>query len=187
MDALLTGMLAVLLAETGGRTQLLAALCAIRFDREGRVIAGLLCAILLNVAISAWLGSFIHAAISEDALMFFYALACLFAGLMMLAPHRRVEEPEQGLGAFFGTFVALFLSMLGDKSQFLIGATAARTDMPLWAGIGGFLGLAVACIPAVIFRNQLARALPLVWVRRVGGGLFTVLGVILSLAALGLI
>ena len=187
MDALLTGMLAVLLAETGGRTQLLAALCAIRFDREGRVIAGLLLAILANVAMSAWFGSFIHAAISEDALMFFYALACLFAGVMMLAPHRRVEEPEQGLGAFFGSFRALFFSMLGDKSQFLIGATAARTDMPIWAGIGGFLGLSMACIPAVVFRNQLARAVPLVWVRRAGGAVFTMLGLVLSLAALGLI
>ncbi len=187
MDAFLTGMLAVLLAETGGRTQLLAALVAIRFDRDRLVMAALLLAILINVVISAVLGQLIHGWISEDALMFFYALACLFAGLTMLAPHRRVDEPVMKLGAFFGSFLALFLSMLGDKSQFLIGATAARTDMPVLAGMGGFVGLALACVPAVVFRNQLARAVPLVWVRRIGGGLFTLLGIGIALAAIGLI
>ena len=187
MDAFLTGMLAVLLAETGGRTQLLAALVAIRFDRDRPVMAGLLLAIALNAAISAVLGGWIHAMIGEDALIFFYALACLFAGLTMLAAHRSVEEPEMGLGAFFGSFTALFLCLLADRSQFLIGATAARTDMPLLAGIGGFLGLSIACVPAIVFRKQLSRAVPLVWIRRVGGGLFTVIGVVLALVALDLV
>lgn len=187
MDAFLTGMLAVLLAETGGRTQLLAALLAIRFGRDRLVMAGLLLATLINVTVSAVLGGLIHGWISENALMFFYALACLFAGLSMLAPHRKVDEPILKLGAFFGSFLALFLSMLGDRSQFLIGATAARTDMPVLAAAGGFLGITLACVPAIVFRNQLARAIPLVWVRRVGGGLFTLIGIGLALAAFGLI
>ena len=183
----LTAMLAVLLAETGGRTQLLAALVAIRFERDRPVIAGLLLAVLLNVAVSALLGGWVHDLIGEDALMFFYALACLFSGLTMLAVRQRADEPMLRYGAFLGSFAALFLSMLGDRSQFLIGATAARTDMPLLAGMGGFLGLAAACVPAVILRNQFARAVPMVWIRRVGGGLFTLLGAGLALAALGLL
>ena len=187
MDAFLTSMLAVLLAETGGRTQLLAALVAIRFNRDRPVLAALLLAILINVAMSAVLGSLIHGWISENALMFFYALSCLFAGLVMLIPHRTVDEPVARLGAFLGSFTALFLTMLGDKSQFLIGATAARTDMALLSGIGGFCGLAIACVPAIIFRDQLARAVPLIWVRRIGGALFTLLGTGIALAALELI
>lgn len=187
MDAFLTAMLAVLLAETGGRTQLLAALAAIRFERDRLVLAGLMLAILINVVLSAIFGALIHDWIGENALMFFYALACLFAGLSMLAPHRRIDEPIAGLGAFGGSFLGLFLSMLGDKSQFLIGATAARTDMPLFAALGGFLGLAIACVPAVVLRNQLAEAVPLIWIRRIGGGAFTLLGIGLALAALGLI
>lgn len=186
MDAFLTSFLAVLLSEIGGRTQLLAALVAIRFDSDRRVMLGMMLAILVNVAVSAHLGSFIHGVISEHALMLFYALACLFAGLTMLAPHRGVAEPILRLGALPGSFAALFLSMLGDKGQFLILATAARTDLPLLAGAGGFLGLAAACLPAIVLRKHLAHVVPLVWVRRIGGALFTLIGVMLAITAFGL-
>ena len=112
MDGFLTTMLAVLLAESGGRTQLLAALTAARFQQDGAVLAGLLLAIVLNVALSAILGGLMHGWVSQDVLTFFYALACLFAGLTMLGSQQNVAGPVQKLGALLGSFLAVSLSML---------------------------------------------------------------------------
>ena len=187
MDGFLTTMLAVLLAESGGRTQLLAALTAARFRQDGAVLAGLLLAIVLNVALSAVLGGLMHGWVSQDVLTFFYALACLFAGLTMLGSQQDVAGPVHKLGALLGSFLAFSLSMLGDRSQFLILAIAARTDMPLFVAVGGLLGLAIACVPAIVFREEIARAVPLIRVRRIGGYLFTALGGFLTVVALDLV
>ena len=59
--------------------------------------------------------------------------------------------------------------------------------MPLFVAVGGLLGLAIACVPAIVFREEIARAVPLIRVRRIGGYLFTALGGFLTVVALDLV
>lgn len=187
MDALLSTFLSVFLAEMGDRTQILAAALALRYHRNGPVLAGLACATLLNCTISAVGGSVIDSWISEAPLKLFAGMAYIFAGAGMLMWRRKVD-PLAGwkTPAFLTAFFGLFILEFGDKSQFIIATQAART--PFWgmALTGGFLGIMAATIPAVILRERLAQIVPLKPIRWISGALLLGWGLMLALQAFGL-
>ena len=186
MDVALSTMLSVFLAEMGDRTQILAAVLALRYHRNGVVIAGLACATLLNCIISAVGGSVIDSWISEQPVKLFAGLAYIFAGAGMLLWRRNVD-PLSGwkTPAFLTAFLGLFILEFGDKSQFIIAAQSART--PFWGMtlIGGFIGIMAATVPAVILRERLAKILPLKPIRWISGALLLAWGLMLASQAFG--
>ena len=187
MDALLSTFLSVFLAEMGDRTQILAAALALRYHKNGAVLAGLACATLANCAISAAGGSVIDSWISEEPLKLFAGMAYIFAGAGMLM-WRRVVDPLSGwkTPAFLTAFLGLFILEFGDKSQFIIAVQAARYDYWGMAMAGGFAGIMAATIPAVILRERLAQILPLKPIRWISGALLLGWGIRLALQAFGL-
>ena len=187
MDALLSTFLSVFLAEMGDRTQILAAALALRYHKNGAVLAGLACATLANCAISAAGGSVIDSWISEEPLKLFAGMAYIFAGAGMLM-WRRVVDPLSGwkTPAFLTAFLGLFILEFGDKSQFIIAVQAARYDYWGMAMAGGFAGIMAATVPAVILREKLAQILPLKPIRWVSGALLLGWGILLALQAFGL-
>lgn len=187
MDALLSTFLSVFLAEMGDRTQILAAALALRYQKNGAVLAGLALATLLNCTISAIGGSVIDQWISEAPLKLFAGLAYIFAGAGMLMWRRKVD-PLSGwkTPAFLTAFLGLFILELGDKSQFIIAAQAARYEYWVMALIGGFVGIMAATIPAVILRERLAQIVPLKPIRWISGALLLGWGMMLALQAWGL-
>lgn len=188
MDAFLTSFLAVLLAEMGDRSQLLAAALAVRFHRNGAVIAGLALASLLNCTIAAVGGSVIDEWISEAPLTLFAGLAYIFAGVGMLLWRRKVDIlANWKTGAFMTSFLGLFILQFGDKSQFIIAANAARNDLWGFVLAGGLTGIMVATVPAIVLREKLAEILPVTWIRRVGGALLLLVGLYFALRAFGLV
>jgi Ca2+/H+ antiporter, TMEM165/GDT1 family len=184
MDAFLTTFLSVLLAEMGDRTQILAAALALRYHKNGAVLAGLALATLANCAISAAGGSVVDSWISEAPLKLFAGMAYIFAGIGMLMWRRKVD-PLSGwkLPAFWTAFLGLFILEFGDKSQFIIAVQAARTDFWGMVLAGGFAGIMAATVPAVILREKLAQMLPLKPIRWVSGALLLGWGIILALQA----
>lgn len=187
MDALLSTFLSVFLAEMGDRTQILAAALALRYHRNGPVLAGLALATLANCAISAAGGSVIDSWISEEPLKLFTGMAYIFAGAGMLM-WRRAVDPLSGwkTPAFLTAFLGLFILEFGDKSQFIIAVQAARYDYWGMAMAGGFAGIMAATVPAVILREKLAQILPLKPIRWISGALLLGWGIRLALQAFGL-
>ncbi|WP_138104309.1 TMEM165/GDT1 family protein [Parasphingorhabdus sp.] len=188
MDAFLTTLFAMVLAEFGDRPQILCAALAMRYGRNGTIIWALGLATLLNCLISAIAGAAINGWISEEPLQLFYALSLIFAGLGMVAWRRRVDLLENWtLGPFWTSFIGLFILQFGDKGQFIVAATAARTDMPLLTAAGAWLGIMIACVPAVFLQRKLAELIPIGPLRYVGGALFLLVGLVLALGAWGII
>ncbi len=187
MDALLSTLLSVFLAEMGDRTQILAAALALRYHKNGAVLAGLAGATLLNCGISAAGGSVIDSWISEAPLKLFAGLAYIFVGAGMLMWRRKVDPlTEWKTPAFLTAFLGLFILEFGDKSQFIVAAQAART--PFWpmAAVGGFVGIMAATIPAVIWRERLATLVPLKPIRWISSALLLGWGIMLAAQAFGL-
>jgi len=186
MDVALSTLLSVFLAEMGDRTQILAAALALRYHRNGAIIAGLACATLLNCIISAVGGSVIDNWISEQPVTLLAGLAYIFAGAGMLLWRRNVN-PLSGwkTPAFLTAFLGLFILEFGDKSQFIIAAQSART--PFWGMtlIGGFIGIMAATVPAVILRERMATILPLKPIRWISGALLLAWGLSLASQAFG--
>lgn len=188
MDAILTTFVSVLIAEIGDRTQILAAALALRYHRNGPVLAGLALATFINCLLSAMGGSFIDSWISERPVRLFAGLAYLFAGAAMLMWRRAVDPlKEWKMPAFVTAFLGLFILELGDKSQFIIAAQAARYEHWFMVPVGGFIGIMAATVPAVLLREKLAQVVPVKIIRWIGGGILLLWGIVLALQALGLV
>jgi putative Ca2+/H+ antiporter (TMEM165/GDT1 family) len=80
---------------------------------------------------------------------------------------------------FGSTFLAIFLAEMGDKTQ-LATLSFASTGSSRWLVFGASaLALVSTSAIAVIAGEAVARYIPPVWIKRVAGGLFIVLGVLM--------
>lgn len=187
MDALLPAFVAAFLAEIGDKTQLLAALLAIRFVRPVPVLAGIAVAALANALIAGAGGALLSGHVAHRPLTLLLALALIAAGAGAVW---RQKQPEVGiydrLGPFAASAVAFFILEFGDKTQFLTLAIAARAQAPLLAASGAAAGVLLAAAPAVALGRALSTAVPLGRIRLGIGIVFLLVGVATALGALRL-
>jgi Ca2+/H+ antiporter, TMEM165/GDT1 family len=184
MDSLLATLFSVLIAEIGDRPQILAAALALRFGMDRPVMLALALATAINCTVSAALGSAIDQYVSEDPVRLFNGLAYFLAGMGMLAWRRRVELLEGWkIQPFLTAFLGLFILQLGDKGQFIIAANAAMTPYWGFTALGGWIGIMAAIVPAIVLKERLAQRLPLNIIRRAGGVLLLLWGLIQALRA----
>lgn len=188
MSDFLPLFLSVLLAEIGDAPQLLAAILAMRFADKRPLLLGLCLAAAFSAAMSAVAGFGLHAVLNARALMGFQALTLIMAGGGMLVWKRRVKPlSDWQTGAFFTAFVGLAALQIGDKSQFLIAASAARMGSVAVPMLAGFLAILIACVPAIVLQERLARVLPITLLRKAGGAVLTIAGCVLMAKALGVV
>ncbi|WP_017669520.1 TMEM165/GDT1 family protein [Blastomonas sp. AAP53] len=187
MEAFVTTLLLTAIVQTGDRAQLLSAALGQRFDRPVPLLLAAFLASGLLAAVGALGGVVVGDWISIDALRLFYALSLLFAGLGMLAWRRPVGVLQRWrTGPFLTGLLGIAIVQFGDKGQFIIAATAARSHDWVWPLLGGWSGTMLGLAPAVIWQGELAR-LPLRAVRIAAGAIITLIGTALALAAFGLI
>lgn len=184
MDSLIATFFSALLAEMGDRSQILAAVLAMRFGRDRMVILALALATAINCTLSAVAGSVIDDWISEDPLRLFNGLAFVSAGVAMLWWRRPVDllsgwKIAPTLTAFLGLFILQF----GDKTQFIIAANAAMTPYPAFTALGGWLGIMAAVVPAIVLKERLAQMISLPKIRVAGGVLLLLWGILQALRA----
>jgi Ca2+/H+ antiporter, TMEM165/GDT1 family len=184
MDSLIATFFSALLAEMGDRSQILAAALALRYGWDRSVIWALALATAINCALSAAAGSVIDDWISEDPVRLFNGLAYASAGVAMLWWRRPVDLLSGWkIAPFWTAFLGLFILQFGDKTQFIIGANAAMTPWPVFTALGGWLGIMVAVVPAVLLKEKLAHMLPLRRIRMFGGIILLLWGVVQALRA----
>ncbi|MBB3983608.1 putative Ca2+/H+ antiporter (TMEM165/GDT1 family) [Sphingobium fontiphilum] len=187
MDALLTALLGCLLGEIGDKSQLLLIALAMRFNRNGVMIAAIAVAAIANAALSAAAGAFIAPMLATNARILFLALALIFLGGGLLM---RVRQPDMlegwRLGAFLTSALGLFILGFGDGPQFLILGVATRTGEPMLAALGGAIGVIAAQTTAVLMRERLLAVLPIRAIRLGGGALVLAAGFMVGATALSL-
>jgi putative Ca2+/H+ antiporter (TMEM165/GDT1 family) len=178
MQALITSVAVVALAEIGDKTQLLAILLATRFRRPWPIIAGIFAATLANHFLAALVGA--EAARLLQGAWFRYLIAISFivmAGWALIPD--KLDEPGERrprFGAFVTTLIAFFLVEMGDKTQVATVALAARFHSVLEVMIGTTLGMMLANVPAVFLGHQLIKRVPMRAVRVVAALLFLAIG-----------
>jgi putative Ca2+/H+ antiporter (TMEM165/GDT1 family) len=153
MEAFLTSLTVVSIAEIGDRTQLLALLLASQFRRPVPILLGVLLATLANHAVAALAGEWIGDMLSPALLR--WVLVASFAAMAVwtLIP----ERPDAAgaalprYGAFLTTLVGFFVCEIGDRTQIATVALAARFDRLLPVIIGTTTGMLLANAPTVLF------------------------------------
>lgn len=186
MEALFVSTGVVALAEIGDKTQLLAFILAARFKKPVPIIAGILCATLINHGLAGALGTWITNTISPDILRWILGASFIGMAIWTLIPDKIEDEETQvasKLGVFGATFVTFFLAEMGDKTQIATIALAAHYAQPLLVVAGTTLGMLLADVPAVFIGDKLASKIPMKVVHGVAAAIFAVLGAATLLGA----
>ncbi len=186
MEALLTSITLVALAEIGDKTQLLSFVLAAKLRRPWAILSGILVATLANHALAGSVGVWLASLVAPSTLTWIVGVAFIAFGLWTLKPDTLEGDPRMlGAGAFATTTVAFFLAEMGDKTQLATVALAARFDNLPLVVLGTTLGMMVANVPAVIVGETLAHRLPMRTVRWVAAALFVAVGIASLIAAGG--
>jgi putative Ca2+/H+ antiporter (TMEM165/GDT1 family) len=189
LEAFLTSIAIVALAEIGDKTQLLAIVLATRFKRPLPIICGIFIATIANHFLAALVGE--QTAAILDGMWFRYVIAASFIVMAgwTLIPDKFEEEAEKPgrFGAFLTTLVAFFLVEMGDKTQVATIALGARFHTVVPVMLGTTIGMMIANIPAVLLGNELIKRIPLKTVRILAAMLFLVIGLWLLAQTAGFI
>jgi putative Ca2+/H+ antiporter (TMEM165/GDT1 family) len=181
MEALLIPTGVVALAEIGDKTQLLAFILAARFRKPWPIIAGILCATLVNHGLAGALGAWITSVLSPDVLRWVLGLSFIGMAAWTLIPDKIEEEEMQvakRLGVFGATLITFFLAEMGDKTQVATIALAAHYASALLVVIGTTLGMLIADVPAVFVGDRFGSKIPMKLVHSIAAGIFATLGVL---------
>jgi putative Ca2+/H+ antiporter (TMEM165/GDT1 family) len=187
MQALLTSIAAVALAEIGDKTQLLALVLATRFRRPVPIVAGILVATVANHALAGVLGAQVGAWIGPSLLRWIVGVGFLAMAGWTLIPDKLDEETEVSTrGAFLATLIAFFFAEMGDKTQFAtIGLAAAHPGQTAAVVVGTTIGMMLANVPVVFIGDRLAGRIDLGKARYFAATLFAVFGGVVLIYGVG--
>jgi putative Ca2+/H+ antiporter (TMEM165/GDT1 family) len=186
MEALLVSTGVVALAEVGDKTQLLAFILAARFKKPWPIIAGILCATVINHGLAGALGAWITANISAESLRWVLGASFIGMAIWTLIPDKIDDKDTKiakKLGVFGATFVTFFLAEMGDKTQVATIALAAHYASPILVVLGTTLGMLIADVPAVFIGGKMANKIPMKLVHSIAAAIFAVLGIATLLGA----
>jgi putative Ca2+/H+ antiporter (TMEM165/GDT1 family) len=186
VEALIPAFIAVLLAETGDRVQTQAHRLGLAFTDHRPIYTALIIGTAINLTIGGIGGSYIASLISFNARTLFAGVALLLGGLPMLF---KVSEgkPIGQTSPFLTSLIRFFPAQIAGASPFIVAGLAARTDMAGFAIAGGFMGVMVATVPALLLKEEWPGALPLLLLRRIAAVLLILAGLWLAINALRLI
>lgn len=182
MEAFLSTMILAIACGMGDFVQLFAAGQKMRYQRTMMLFGAFGLAALANCLLAAFGGVTIASWISRDALLLFYALSLGFAGVDMLVRVKGVNLLDKWvIGPFLTCFLGMFILQFGDKAQFIIAASAARTKDPVMVFLGGWIGSMVVFGIAIIANAQMAKWK---WIKPVRYAIAVLLIIIALLVAL---
>jgi Ca2+/H+ antiporter, TMEM165/GDT1 family len=181
MESLLVSTGVVALAEIGDKTQLLAFILAARFKRPLPIIAGILCATLVNHGLAGALGAWITSVVNPEILRWILGLSFIGMAVWTMIPDEIEAEETRAarhLGVFGATLITFFLAEMGDKTQLATVALAAHYAAPLTVVIGTTLGMLLADVPAVFVGNRFAERIPMKLVHSIAAAIFALMGLL---------
>ncbi len=178
MDAILTSLGLVFLAEIGDKTQILALLLAARFQRPWPVIGGMVTAVILNHALAVGLGFVVADQIPASWLRWAVAALFLAMAVWLLIPDKATlgETEARQRNAFVASLVAFFIAEMGDKTQIATIALAARYHSMVAVMIGSSIGMLLADAPVIWFGEKITKRIPATLLHRVSAVLFAFFG-----------
>jgi putative Ca2+/H+ antiporter (TMEM165/GDT1 family) len=181
MPAFLFAAGAVVLAEMGDKTQLLAMAFAAKY-KASKVMLGVFIATVLNHALAVAAGNFIT---RFDAAQIWIqglaALSFIFFGLWTIKGDKLEGEENRvtKFGPVFTVTVAFFIAEMGDKTQLATIAIAAKfPEHPVGVLIGTTTGMMIADGVGIIVGIVMRKRIPERTVKFISAGVFVLFGLI---------
>ncbi|MBV8124631.1 MAG: TMEM165/GDT1 family protein [Paucibacter sp.] len=180
MESFLVSTSVVGLAEIGDKTQLLSLVLAARYRKPVPIVMGVLVATLVNHACSgalgAWLANVIDPTIMNWAVVASFAVMAVWILIPDKLDDADAVATKRSLGVFGTTLTTFFLAEMGDKTQIVTVALAARFHEVLPVVAGTTLGMMLANMPVIYLGDRFADRLPTKAVHAAAAVIFLVLG-----------
>ena len=160
MNAFVTSLIFVVLAEMGDKTQLLAMCFAMKY-RWQTVMWGVFWATAANHLMAAAVGDYLTTLIPLDYIKIAAAVSFVIFGLWTIRGDTLDCDPRQSkYGPFWTVAIAFFIAEMGDKTQLATITLAAdfQTVIPVW--IGTTAGMLIANAIGIIVGVVSGRRIP---------------------------
>jgi Ca2+/H+ antiporter, TMEM165/GDT1 family len=178
MDAFMISTASVAVGELGDKTQLLSLILATRLRKPAPIIAGIFAATLLNHLGACLVGEWVSKLITPQVLRWVLGLSFLAVAVWALIPDKMDEDVKSRghYGVFVFTAVTFFLAEMGDKTQIVALALAAKYNDLIAVVAGTTLGMMIVNIPTVLCAERATKWIPLRVVRLAAAAIYAVLG-----------
>jgi putative Ca2+/H+ antiporter (TMEM165/GDT1 family) len=181
IGALLVSLGAVVLAEMGDKTQLLAMAFATKY-KAPKVLIGVFVATVLNHGLAVLVGNLIvHLESAQIWIQGISSLSFIFFGLWTIRGDKLEEEENKKTkyGPIITVALAFFVAEMGDKTQLATVALATKFPLsPLAVLAGTTAGMMVADGLGILIGVVMAKKIPERVVKLVSAGAFIVFGFI---------
>jgi putative Ca2+/H+ antiporter (TMEM165/GDT1 family) len=180
VEAFTISTASIAVGELGDKTQLLAVILANRLRKPVPIIAGIFVATLFNHLIACLLGEWAGKLMSPQILKWVLGISFLGVAAWALMPDTMDEEVKTrgNYGVFALTVVTFFFAEMGDKTQIVALALAAKYDELIPVVAGTTLGMMIVNVPTVLFAEHATKWIPVKVVRVVAAAIYAVLGVL---------
>jgi putative Ca2+/H+ antiporter (TMEM165/GDT1 family) len=188
METFLVSLASVALGELGDKTQLLTLVLATQLRRPVAVIFGILAATLANHVLAAVAGQWAGALLRPEIMRWVLGISFLVLAAWVFIPEKADERPHAAghYGAFLVTATTFFVAEMGDKTQIVTLALAAKFHNLLPVVAGTVAGMMVIDVPTVLLAARITRIVPLKWIRIAAALVYAVLGILTLLGIAGL-
>jgi Ca2+/H+ antiporter, TMEM165/GDT1 family len=180
MQSFLVSTSVVGLAEIGDKTQLLSLVLAARYRKPIPIILGVLAATLVNHgasgALGVWLANVLRPGILNWAVVVSFAVMAVWILIPDKLDDADAVLSKNSMGVFGTTVVTFFLAEMGDKTQIVTVALAARFHEFFGVVAGTTLGMMLANVPVIYLGHKFADRLPTKAVHILAAIIFVVLG-----------
>ncbi len=179
MEAFLVSTASVAVGELGDKTQLLSLILASRLRRPLPIIAGIFVATLGNHLLACGFGEWVGDLLTPKILRWVLGLSFIAVAIWALIPDKMDDDIDSRTahGVFLFTMLTFFLAEMGDKTQVVAVALAARYHELVQVVAGTTLGMVLVNVPTVLFADRAVRWIPLKLVRTVAAAVYSVLGI----------
>jgi putative Ca2+/H+ antiporter (TMEM165/GDT1 family) len=180
MEPFFISTASIAVGELGDKTQLLSLVLATRLRKPIPIIAGIFVATLINHLIACLVGEWVSTLITPDVLRWVLGISFLAVAVWALIPDKMDEDVETrgNYGVFALTTATFFLAEMGDKTQIMALALAAKYDALIAVVAGTTLGMMIVNIPTVLFAERATKWIPIKVVRVVAAIIYAILGVV---------
>jgi Ca2+/H+ antiporter, TMEM165/GDT1 family len=190
MDAFTISTASIVVGELGDKTQLLCLILASRLRKPMPIIAGIFVATLLNNLLACLVGEWARTLITPQILKWVLGVSFLAVAAWALIPEKADEEVKtrRSYGVFVVTAVSFFLAEMGDKTQIVALALAAKYSSLIAVVAGTTLGMMIVNIPTVLFAERAMTWIPVKVVRVIAAAVYALLGILtlLGYSSMGL-
>ncbi len=191
MNAYLSTLLLVMLAEFGDKTRLMALILSVRYARPWVVFAGMTLGYGVVAGLAVIFGDVVSRLLPFSILKYPLGAVFILFGILLLFGKwgEEDEDGEEGkkenllkrfekLGPFAVSFILIALTEMGDKTQLTTAAMAIKYGGSWQVFLGSLSALAILNGIFVILGSRISGKIPIKLVKRVSAVVFFVFGIL---------